>query len=160
VEPWEDGSQIATSIRSSGARATTHTSAERGSCQRVTALTLAPEVVIEPRKGYSRDFGPKENHVRRSAERKRHERRRKGADDRGEALVTQVARIGPPPAVLCLEVVGEAEEVVVRVAVGRYDLLGLRQAVDLLEWQWRLPRKKRPSPPLGKSRATALPPFG
>jgi hypothetical protein len=41
----------------------------------------------------------------------------------------QVARVGDPPAVLGLEVVGEADEVVAGVAVGAHDLLRTPQAV-------------------------------
>ena len=49
--------------------------------------------------------------------------------DGGEVIVVQVARVGDPPAVLGLEVIGEAEEVVARLAVGAHDLLGLAQSV-------------------------------
>ncbi len=46
-------------------------------------------------------------------------------DDRGEALVAQVARVGHLPAVLGLEVVGEAGEVVFCASVGgKWFLLG------------------------------------
>ena len=52
-----------------------------------------------------------------------------GAQDRGEVVVAQVARVGHLPAVLGLEVVGEADEVVARLAVGAHDLLRLAQSV-------------------------------
>ena len=52
-----------------------------------------------------------------------------GADDRGEVLVAQGSRVGDPPSVLGLEVVGETEEVVAGVAVGQGDVFGTPLAV-------------------------------
>jgi hypothetical protein len=52
-----------------------------------------------------------------------------GPDDRGEAFVAQVARVGYLPAILGLEVVGEDDKVVAGVAVGGGDILGLHAAV-------------------------------
>jgi hypothetical protein len=52
-----------------------------------------------------------------------------GAYYRGETLVAQGTCVGDLPAVLGLEVVGEADEIVAGVAVGAYDFLRLDQAV-------------------------------
>ncbi len=47
----------------------------------------------------------------------------------GEMLVAQGLRIGDSPAVFGLEVIGETDEIVARVAVGAYDFIRLEQAV-------------------------------
>jgi hypothetical protein len=52
-----------------------------------------------------------------------------GAYYGGEMLVAQGTRVGNVPAILGLEVVGQADEVVAGVAVGAYDFIWLEQAV-------------------------------
>src|SRR5829696_8186463 len=52
-----------------------------------------------------------------------------GAYYRGESFVAQGAGVGNLPAILCLEVVGEADKVVAGFAIGAYDFLRIDQAV-------------------------------
>jgi hypothetical protein len=56
-------------------------------------------------------------------------RRELSAQDRGEVIIAKLPSVRYLPTVFFLEMVGEADKVVARLAVGAHDLLGLQQAI-------------------------------